>query len=106
MRVRVLSPAVDEIAEAALWFDSQSQGLGTEFWQAIDDTLCKIEKNPTRFTKSEFATPEIDLRYAYQSRFKYVVHFVIEQNEVQVVSVAHAARKPGYWLWRVKGRND
>lgn len=106
MRVRVLSPAVDEIAEAALWFDSQSQGLGTEFWHTIDDTLHKIENKPTRFAKSEFATSEIDLRYAYQSRFKFVIHFAIEQNEVQVVSVAHAARKHGYWLRRVKGQSE
>ena len=100
MRVRILSPAVTEIAEAAIWFDSQCQGLGSEFWEAVDATLRKIEKNPTRFIKSEFSAPEIDLRYAYVSRFKYVIHFEIEKNEVQVVSVAHSARKPGYWIRR------
>ena len=100
MRVRILSLAVEEIAAAALWFDSQSPGLGTKFWRAVDEILAKIEQNPHRFGKSEFATREIDLRLAYVQRFKYVIHFAIGIDELQVVSVAHAARKPGYWIRR------
>lgn len=102
MRVRVLSPAIDEIAGAALWFDSQSAGLGREFWRSVDDMLTQIEENPRRFGKSEFATPDTDLRLAVISRFKYVIHFAVDVDEVQVVSVAHAACKPGYWLRRSK----
>lgn len=98
MRVCILSPAIEEIAAAALWFDSQSPGLGTKFWRAVDDTLAEIEQSPHRFGKSEFATREIELRLAYVKRFKYVIHFAIDVDEVQVVSVAHAARKPGYWI--------
>jgi hypothetical protein len=33
VKLRVLSPAIEEIADAALWFDSQRVGLGDEFWQ-------------------------------------------------------------------------
>lgn len=100
MRVRVLTPAIDEIAAAALWFDTQRAGLGQEFWRSVDDVLAEIEANPLRFGRSEFATPEIDLRYALVSRFKYVIHFCINVNEVQILSVAHGARRPGYWLRR------
>jgi len=98
----VLSPALDEIAEAAQWYDSQRAGLGHEFWQCIDETLKQIEEYPFRFSKSEFATSEADLRFAIVRRFKYVVHFLVESDECQIVSVAHAARKPGYWLRRSK----
>ena len=80
MKVRVLSPAVSEISEAALWYDSQRRGLGSEFWQKIDATLQKIEQAPTRFSKSEFATLETDLRFAYVPRFKYVIHFLIKKK--------------------------
>lgn len=54
MTVRVLSPAIDEISEAALWFDSQRVGLGDEFWRAVDEMLTQIEQNPLRFGKSAF----------------------------------------------------
>lgn len=102
MTVRVLSPALQEITEAAIWLDSQAAGLGSEFWRMVDDSLKAIEYNPQRFARSEFATTEIDLRYLYVKRFKYVIHFAIEPTEVLIVAVTHAARKPGYWLRRVK----
>ena len=102
MTLRVLSPAFDEIAHAALWFDSQRVGLGDEFWQAIDIVLQRIEENPFGFGKSEFATPELDIRFALARRFSYVIHFLVEADEVQVISVAHGARMPGYWLHRLK----
>ena len=102
MKLRVLSPAVDEIAVAALWYDEQRQALGIEFWDAVDQTLASIEANPLRFERSEFATNDIDLRFAYLRQFKYVVHFVLERDEVQVVAVSHTARKPGYWLQRIR----
>jgi hypothetical protein len=98
----VLSPAIDEIADAALWYESQRVGLGQEFWRTVDEVLSQIEETPFRFAESEFATSEIDLRFALIPRFKYVVHFLVELNECQVVSVAHAARKPGYWLRRAR----
>lgn len=102
MNVRVLSPALQEITGAALWFDSQAEGLGTEYWRLVDEALTAIENDAHRFPKSEFATADIDLRYTYVQRFKYVIHFAIEPTEALIVAVTHAARKPGYWLNRIK----
>lgn len=102
MKARVLSPALEEISEAAVWFDSQRAGLGDEFWQSVDAMLLRIEKNPLGFARSELATPDLDIRFAVIRRFNYVIHFLVETNEVQVASVAHGARRPGYWLRRIK----
>lgn len=102
MNVRVLSPALGEIADAAIWFNSQRAGLGDEFWAAVDGVFAQIEQSPTRFPKSEFATTDIDLRFALVRRFKFVIHFSVEKDEVQIVSVAHGARRPGYWRRRAK----
>jgi hypothetical protein len=102
MKVRVLSPALDEIADAAMWFDAQRSGLGLEFWNAVEASLALVEQNPLRFGKGEFATSEIDVRFAIVRRFNYVIHFAIEGDEVQVAAVAHAARRPGYWIGRIK----
>jgi hypothetical protein len=98
----VLSPAIEEIADAALWYETQRAGLGSEFWRAVDAVLSDIETNPFRFAKSEFATPELDFRAAMVSRFKYVVHYLVESQECQIVAVAHASREPGYWLVRAR----
>jgi toxin ParE1/3/4 len=101
----VLSPALEEIAAAAAWFDSQRRGLGREFWQTVDailDRIERIERRPLEFGRSEFATTELNLRFAIVGKFNYVVHFLIEHDEVQIVAVVHAARRPGFWLRRTK----
>jgi plasmid stabilization system protein ParE len=98
----LLSPAADEITEAAWWFDAQCAGLGSEFWQTIDATIAQISANPRRFGKSEFASDDLELRFAIVRRFNYVVHFLVDVDDVQVVAVAHAARRPGYWLSRCR----
>jgi hypothetical protein len=102
VNLRVLSPALEEISDAALWLDSQRAGLGIEFWHEVDATLVRIEANPLAFAKSEFATADLDIRFAVVRRFHYVIHFLVEPRDVQIVSVAHGARKPGYWLRRTK----
>jgi hypothetical protein len=102
VKVRVLSPALEEITEAALWFDSHRPGLGEQFWTAVDAMLTGIEENPLGFGRSDFATPELDIRFAIVRRFNYVIHFLVDPDEVQIVSVAHGARRPGYWLRRIK----
>lgn len=101
MKARVLSPALEEITDAGLWYGSQRAGLGKEFWNAADALLTKIETNPLQFARSEFATAERDVRFAVVRRFNYVIHFLIDHDEVQVISVAHGARRPGYWLGRI-----
>jgi toxin ParE1/3/4 len=101
LRIRLLSPAIDEISQAALWFDQQRPGLGDEFWRSVDLILLEIGNRPRLFAQSEFASDEIDLRFALVRRFSFVIHFAIEHDEVQVVAVAHTARRPGYWLHRI-----
>jgi toxin ParE1/3/4 len=102
VNVRVLSPALEEIAQAALWFDSQRIGLGDAFWQAVDSLLQRIEENPMAFSRSEFATVELDIRFGIVWRFNFAVHFLVETDEIQIISVAHSSRRPGYWLSHIK----
>ena len=102
MKTRVLSPAIDEIVEAALWFEDKRAGLGGEFWRLTDAVLLRIERDPFQFAKSEFATAELDIRFAVVSQFQYVIHFLVDVEEVQIISVAHGGRRPGYWVQRVR----
>ena len=36
------------------------------------------------------------------TRFPYVVFFRAEGNAIEIVAVAHARRRPGFWLDRVR----
>jgi hypothetical protein len=97
VKVRVLSPAQQEIAAAAEWFEQRRMGLGHEFWKAVDSILDRIETNPGQFARSEFATDGVDLRFALVDRFRYVIHFLVNGDDIQILSVAHGSRNPGYW---------
>jgi hypothetical protein len=104
VKVRVLSPALAEIVSAALWFDSQRAGLGDEFWQSCEAMFSRVGSTPLEFAKSEYALPDADIRFAVIRRFNYVIHFLIELEEVHIISVAHGSRRPGGWLQRIKNR--
>jgi toxin ParE1/3/4 len=102
VNVRVLAPALQEITDAAIWFDKRRVGLGDQFWLAVEAVLERIQSKPAEFAKSEFATTDADIRFAIVHRFNYIIHFLVEHDEAQIISVAHAARRPGYWLSRTK----
>ena len=64
--------------------------------------LVRIERNPLEFARSEFAASDAEIRFAVVRRFNYVIHFLVETDEVQIVSVAHGSRRPGNWMQRIK----
>ncbi len=70
-RLVVLPEAEEEISAAAEWYESQKTGLGVELMAGL------------------------------LTRFPYVIFYeLVGRDRVDVVAVAHARRKPGYWLER------
>ena len=45
--------------------------------------------------------PELEVRRRVLRRFPYVLAFKVYGEELVVIAVAHARRRPGYWLHRV-----
>lgn len=43
-----------------------------------------------------------EIRRALLARFPYAVVFLVREHELRVVAVAHAKRRPDYWLRRVE----
>ncbi len=48
MSLRVLRRAAKDIADAAVWYEDQSAGLGGEFNTAVKAAFRRIESGPTR----------------------------------------------------------
>jgi hypothetical protein len=44
----------------------------------------------------------LDVRRALLARFPYALVFLILEEGVRILAVAHAKRRPGYWLGRVR----
>jgi plasmid stabilization system protein ParE len=96
-RIRIAPEAEAELSAAALWYESKRAGLGAEFVAAIDVALEIIGDRPLSFPVWR---PEMPFRRHVVGRFPFVVFFTMTTEGLEVFAVAHAKRRPGYWLER------
>jgi plasmid stabilization system protein ParE len=94
MRLRIAPEAEQELAEAAAWYEERRAGLGFELMARIDKELRRIAEQPLA---DPMWRTDRDYRRHVVTRFPYVIFFRIEAEEIVVVAIAHARRKPSYW---------
>jgi toxin ParE1/3/4 len=96
----VLRPEVEEdVVEAAQWYESRHTGLGVRFVEAIFDVWDSLGNNPRLKSRRH---PTKDIRWRYPARFPYrvIYEIAVDQHEVIVLAVMHAARHARNWLDR------
>ena len=93
-----LSVAELELVEAAQYYDSEREGLGRAYIDAVRATEKRIQRNPRlwAFRRKPVRSCRID-------RFPYRLHYVEEAERIVVVAVAHASRRPDFWEHRLSG---
>lgn len=96
--IRFRPAAARELAADCRYYERDYPGRGRRFVEAVEAALARIEANPTQFA----ILYEPDIRSAKVSRFPYRVVYVLVGAVVDVVAVAHAKRRPGYWRRRLK----
>jgi len=104
--LRLHQRALDEIREAASWYEARSNGLGTRFVATVREVLESLESNPNQFATLETLSPEFPIRRALVSDFPYLVIFELFDQEVFVYAVSHASRRPNYWRRRKRSKRD
>lgn len=97
MRLRILPEAEEELSEAARWYESRRSGLGVEPVMMVERALDEIREAPVARPLWQPGRP---YRKFVMRRFPYVVMYTARDDEVEVVAIAHAKRRPGYWLDR------
>jgi hypothetical protein len=90
-----------ESAEAAAWYDDRLAGIGDDFLSEVAEAFGRIRSVPQSFSKLESYTGTYDLRRCVLRRFPYLIVFVCRPDETLVVAIAHARRRPLYWLERL-----
>jgi hypothetical protein len=101
MKLRILQIAELEARDAARWYDDHQEGLGDRFLDEYAAALEKIEENPLWFGRLETVTTSKEIRRCLLKRFPYYIVYELAQNEVVVLAVAHARRRPNYWVERL-----
>ena len=95
MKVRLHPMADAELADAVEFYESSRPGLGDRFYRETLHALDWIAKNPD--------TPRLRQGYRRVNLpvFSHYITYIIMPNLVWVVCVAHAHRKPEYWMHRL-----
>ena len=87
--------AETDVADAAAWYENQSDGLGAEFLDEILATCNIIAENPKMYPVLHRGT-----RRAVIHKFPFGVYYRVENDLVTIIGVMHASRDPNQWKKR------
>jgi len=89
--------ALREYQAAQRWYARRGGiALAQSFQDEIERAVQQIAHNP-----SQWPIAQGPYRWIRPRRFPYVLYYrTLDANHVLIVAVAHARRRPGYWLRR------
>ena len=98
MRMRILREAASEWREAVARYEEIEPGLGVRFKNEIRSILEWIKENPelARLRPGGY-------RRVNSKVFPYYVAYMVWNDTLWVLAVAHGARRPEYWIERKPG---
>ena len=97
--IRYHEAAEIELLSVVGYLEMRQKGLGRRFLAEIKNAESFIERFPHA---SEEIRPGIRKRLL--RKFRYALIYVLEQDEILILAVAHTSRRPGYWTDRVERR--
>ena len=84
--------AVEEARAIRLWYFEQSRLAASVFVVELDKAIELIGQNPMTWLPYVHGTRRYLMR-----RFPFSVVYVEVGDRVQIIAIAHARRRPGYW---------
>jgi len=96
-------PEADAEAEsAALWYESRQEGLGQDFLVELERAFTVLSEAPDTWPRWPGIAETLGVRRLLLSRFPYGIAYEALSNEIVVYAVSHLARRPRYWMERLK----
>jgi plasmid stabilization system protein ParE len=87
--------AIEEARAAREWYSARNPDAGDAFMAELDTAIARIEQPPNQWAPYLGGTR----RYLFH-RFPFFVVFCETATRIEIVALAHARRRPGYWLGR------
>lgn len=95
--IQFRAAAARELADEIRYYDERYPGRGQRFAHAVDSTLSLLAEFPLAYP----LLYEPDIRSAKIARFPYRVVYLVLAGTIDVLAIAHAKRRPGYWRDRL-----
>ena len=97
MIVEFTSEARQDLYEAAEYYESRESGLGKRFRDEIAEVLKTMASAPCLWRERKAGYRRVNCPV-----FPYYVAYVIREDFIFVVAVAHGSRSPGFWHGRLQ----
>lgn len=94
--LQISEPAALELTGAIRWYEERRPGWGAKLLEAVSHVFVVVEQFPESGTRRRATARQLPVR-----GFPFVVVYRIRPHDVHVVALAHAKRRPGYWLNRL-----
>lgn len=96
----LLPEARNDVAEAYLWYEEQSLGLGLDFLRCVEVALLSVQRTPLLYP-----VVHESYRRALVRRFPFAVFYEVEGDSGRCVvySVFHCSQDPDKWRGRLPG---
>ena len=102
MRLPIHPAALIDLDEAMAYYEEERAGLGLELLDAIAETVAFAAEVPAGGERRGSELDPYETRRFLVKRFPYLVYVARIGDRRQIVAIAHASRRPGYWRDRLK----
>lgn len=96
-RVRFAPEAAAELTDAARWYDQRREGLGLAFLVAVDLAIGTIVRWPHAGALVPGLHEGIEVRRVPVARYPYGVAYLVTDDDVHVLAIAHHRRRLASW---------
>ena len=97
MKLEILDEARDELSEAIGYYEEIEPGLGIRLKEEARRVLSWIQKNPLLPRLRPRGYRRVNFR-----GFEYYAAYFIWNDSIWILALAHARKRPEYWLKRRK----
>ncbi|MFP2897235.1 type II toxin-antitoxin system RelE/ParE family toxin [Corallococcus sp. 4LFB] len=104
MRIRLHRAADPELLEVIDWYENQRAGLGDHFSDAMDQAMDAIHAHPDRWPLWPGLRHTPPIRRFLLPDHPFALPYLVRDEDVVVLAVAHLRRRPDYWLPRARSR--
>jgi len=90
--------AVEDVVEAAAWYEAHAPGLGEQLIGEILNATRRARENPELF---RIVYRKGDIRRVITNRFPYRIFFSVVGETLYIHAVLHGARHDRRWIERL-----
>ncbi len=102
MTLRLHPEANAELVASAEWYEQQQSGLGSAFSSEVFRALDAIAEHPDTWPLWPGVHHTPPIRRFLLPDFPFALSYVVLEDRVVVLAVAHVRRRPGYWFKRAR----